>query len=359
MTEHGFKSKEIPNELRHAVRNAIDGKHIEEIIDAFIMKESIKKAKNKKATANEEKISISNIFKELELEENLKEKQKFRKYIISNKNFNFDIYEKYYNNKKALIPIIEKKDLIQVDDIVINNKYDVYCLLCILGNIFESFKIIKSIWKYYLKKRQKMNIINYDLNKTSDFKLLKKSLGCIFFKNRLVEDFYSIYKLYHKFIQVTKEKLNANNNFMNDENYCKIINIINEINTKEYNIDKKMSSGELKIYEFLLALYKENDSLIFLSYETTIDACYKNKLRADFFCIIIDNTNCIKKVIIEVNGEQHYKPNKFYGDFELITTRDNIKKKYCYDNNIIYYALNYNELDAFPSIFMQILYTNN
>ena len=56
-------------------------------------------------------------------------------------------------------------------------------------------------------------------------------------------------------------------------------------------------------------------------------------------------------VAIEVQGIQHYKPIKYWGDketFQKVLDRDNLKRKLCEENNIklVYYTeLNVNEAD--------------
>jgi len=65
----------------------------------------------------------------------------------------------------------------------------------------------------------------------------------------------------------------------------------------------------------------------------------KGKLRCDFYLPE-------KNVVIEYNGEQHYKPNEFYGGkkgFELTQKRDKIKKEYCLNNGIDFLEIKFSD----------------
>lgn len=84
--------------------------------------------------------------------------------------------------------------------------------------------------------------------------------------------------------------------------------------------------------------------------EYRFDDCkYIDKLKFDF--VIFDNENHIVQ-IIETDGEQHYKPNEFFGGEEAFKTtqiRDNIKNEYCKTHNIpllrLPYYLNKEEME--------------
>lgn len=69
------------------------------------------------------------------------------------------------------------------------------------------------------------------------------------------------------------------------------------------------------------------------------DCCDKRVLPFDFY---IPSTN----TCIEYQGRQHYMPVKVFGDekdFELRKKHDEIKKKYCKDNNINFLEIPYTE----------------
>lgn len=85
------------------------------------------------------------------------------------------------------------------------------------------------------------------------------------------------------------------------------------------------SKGEREIKHYL-----ENKKVKFIPQYKFPDCKYKRLLPFDFY--LPDYNICI-----EFNGEQHYKPVKYFGgdnSFKLIKKRDNIKIKYCEDNNI-------------------------
>ncbi len=73
------------------------------------------------------------------------------------------------------------------------------------------------------------------------------------------------------------------------------------------------------------------------------DLKYKDHLKFDFG-ILDSNNNLI--CLIEYNGEQHYKYNKFfhqYVPFEISQFKDGLKLTYCIDNNIDLLVIRYDE----------------
>ena len=96
----------------------------------------------------------------------------------------------------------------------------------------------------------------------------------------------------------------------------------------------KQSKYERKIRKFL----KENNINFISQYKPV----WLGKMSLDFF---LPQYN----VAIEVQGIQHYKPIKYWGDketFQKVLDRDNLKRKLCEENNIklLYYTeLNVNE----------------
>jgi very-short-patch-repair endonuclease len=84
------------------------------------------------------------------------------------------------------------------------------------------------------------------------------------------------------------------------------------------------SRGEKKIKNYL-----ENKNIVFNMNHTFEDCKNKKRLKFDFY---LQNNN----IIIEYDGEHHFKENKYFGigNLEYITNNDNIKNKYCEDNNI-------------------------
>ena len=106
------------------------------------------------------------------------------------------------------------------------------------------------------------------------------------------------------------------------------------------------SSGETKVRKFL-----QKKGINFLQEYIFDDCRYKNCLRFDFY---LSDYNCV----IEVMGEQHYRPVKFGGtkdtkaeeNFEKTKIRDSIKKQYCQDHSIKFIEIKYPELDNLEEI---------
>jgi len=69
------------------------------------------------------------------------------------------------------------------------------------------------------------------------------------------------------------------------------------------------------------------------------DCIHKKKLLFDFY--LPNHNTCI-----EFNGKQHYEEVDFFGGkkyLELIKKRDNIKRQYCKNNNIVLIEIKYNQ----------------
>lgn len=99
------------------------------------------------------------------------------------------------------------------------------------------------------------------------------------------------------------------------------------------------SIGEINIEDFL------NENRIVYKTEFVFnDLKYRYPLRFDF-AIFDDNGNL--EYLIEFNGKQHYDYypvfHKSREDFDLSLIRDDMKSKYCKDNNINLYIISYKE----------------
>ena len=94
------------------------------------------------------------------------------------------------------------------------------------------------------------------------------------------------------------------------------------------------SKGELEIRKIL-----ENNNIKYIS-QKRFEKCKNiNILPFDFY---LPNLN----LCIEYDGEQHYKPINYFGgkkEFKNIQIRDQIKNKYCKNNNIKLLRIKYNE----------------
>ncbi len=96
----------------------------------------------------------------------------------------------------------------------------------------------------------------------------------------------------------------------------------------------KQSRGETKI-----ALYLDQNKIKYIQEYKFIDCKYITYLPFDFY--LPELNTCI-----EFDGKQHHKIDEFFGGeeaFELRQKRDEIKNKYCLDNNINLIRIKYNE----------------
>ncbi len=94
------------------------------------------------------------------------------------------------------------------------------------------------------------------------------------------------------------------------------------------------SRGERQIRLFLI-----ENNIKFIPQHKFDDCKYILKLPFDFY--LPDHNVCI-----EFNGEQHYKPVKFFGgvkNFELTLKRDKIKENYCIKNSIKLIVIPFNQ----------------
>lgn len=95
------------------------------------------------------------------------------------------------------------------------------------------------------------------------------------------------------------------------------------------------SKGELTIYNYL-----KSNNIKFI-YQYKFDNCVStNKLIFDFY--LPDYNMCI-----EYNGKQHYEPNSYFGGIESFKKQiynDDIKKRYCKENNINLKIIRYDHI---------------
>jgi hypothetical protein len=94
------------------------------------------------------------------------------------------------------------------------------------------------------------------------------------------------------------------------------------------------SKGEKEIVKYL-----KKHKINYIPQKSFDDLKYKYKLRVDFYIPT-------QEIVIEYNGEQHYKPNEFFGGekgFKESMKRDKLKEIYCKKNNIIFEIIRYDE----------------
>ena len=115
---------------------------------------------------------------------------------------------------------------------------------------------------------------------------------------------------------------------------CSIADLFNGRNRGCWHCYKNKSIGEQRIYNFL-----RSKKLDFIQQKTFDPLDNKNFYRFDFY---LPEFN----LAIEYQGEQHYRNNGFFKDsLSKIQERDNIKRNYCYKNNIELLEIKYNDLD--------------
>jgi hypothetical protein len=111
---------------------------------------------------------------------------------------------------------------------------------------------------------------------------------------------------------------------------------------------KQKSKGEVKIKEWLL-----KNNIDFEEQYILPDCKFKRKLSFDFK--MEDDTG--KIILVEYDGEQHYKPkfNNSNDEFKIQKQRDYIKDKYCKDNNIDLYRISYKDFNKIETILEEII----
>lgn len=94
------------------------------------------------------------------------------------------------------------------------------------------------------------------------------------------------------------------------------------------------SKGELQISKYL----KEHN-VEFIPQFIFDDLSFKRKLRCDFYLNV-------RNIVIEYNGEQHYKPNSFFGGeegFKKVQQSDKLKENYCKEKGIDFEVIRFDE----------------
>lgn len=119
---------------------------------------------------------------------------------------------------------------------------------------------------------------------------------------------------------------------------CGTTNIIVQANHLKEGTIK--SCGCLRSFgEETIAKLLSQNQIIFEKQKTFPELKYKNPLYCDFF---LPEFN----LVIEYNGEQHYRPVKLYGgeeELKIVQLRDQIKKDYCINNEINYLVIRFDE----------------
>lgn len=106
-----------------------------------------------------------------------------------------------------------------------------------------------------------------------------------------------------------------------------------------------MSKGEEKIFNYLT-----ENNIIFVQQKTFNDCRDKDLLKFDFM-VTINNEN----ILIEYDGEYHDKPISGEEKLKDQQRKDNIKNKYCEDNNIPLIRIHYSDFKNIESILKEKL----
>jgi hypothetical protein len=262
-----------------------------------------------------------------------------KKHLYSKNKFNFTLFDNYYSN----IYIHYQFEYLKLNDI----KQEI-----ILNR--QQFLKAKTILLHFQKKYYSIinKLIKIDFSKVKKHFVFKKILAILFFKKINNYKVFSKYKKFKEDFNICISQFKNKISFLTEFSLTDFNDIFS--NNFIYNSDKIMTSGEKYIYNKLIDLYMHNDSLIYFYYEYVLPVKFKNNLRADFFCLIIDKNNQIKKVIIEINGDQHYTFIHFFNDIHL-HQRDSIKKKFCIDNHIEIITFDYNDIYSFDNVFIKLL----
>jgi hypothetical protein len=297
-------------------------------------------------------VELQTLKNNLKLNENIKDKENFKQYLFSDNDFHFDKFTSYYINKFNTYKFTDYRNITDHNNYTFKSVHDETFKKLIMDNYicYEQYNILHSFLSYFHKKYIHIiyNLINIDFNIINNYSILKKILATIYFKNNNNKIVYSLYKqfksIFYKKITLLKQINNTHKLFDKEFNFPKYY----------YHNDKKYSSGENIIFEKLLHIYKTHPHLLVFFSEYILPIKFIKNLRADFLCLIVDKNNTIRKVIIEINGEQHYKYNTFFNDKNL-QKRDNIKKEFCKNNNIIFLVFDYDQVNQFDSIFNELL----
>jgi hypothetical protein len=97
--------------------------------------------------------------------------------------------------------------------------------------------------------------------------------------------------------------------------------------------------------ENIIKNYLDNSNIKYIRNHTFANCKRKKKLKFDFYLSDF-------RIIIEYDGEHHYKENKYFGvgNLKYVAENDNIKNKYCQDNNIKIIRIPYYKFDSIKNL---------
>lgn len=227
-------------------------------------------------------------------------------------------------------------------------------LLDYVEDNMKGFKLLSSIEEYKNNKSKlRMICVCGDefnpsaLNiKSGSSKMCRKCSASIYGAQRRIDyDYINEYVKINKYSLIEREVRKSNSwihvdceNEEHDSYWTSWSNFRNGNRCPQCNLSK----GEEKIRIFF-----ENKNIIF-DREFKIEGLKginEGLLRFDF-CVYLND----KILLVEYDGEQHFKPK--FGEFEFMRTvnNDNIKNKYCLENNIELLRIPYTEFENIEKI---------
>jgi hypothetical protein len=212
-----------------------------------------------------------------------------------------------------------------------------YCELLSISDLLKNNEVkILKIEDSYIN----LECVNGHLYKQDRRNLLagKKCKQCylenkIFTKERIIEEISNIHGNYYKYFFKDFKNLHSKIEIECKKGHFFTQKISNHLQGKGCPICRE-SIGERKI-----AIFLEKNKISYIRQKKFDDCKYITKLPFDFF---IKEMN----LLIEFDGIQHFKPVKLFGgekEFEKTKIKDEIKSRYCLDNNINLIRISYLE----------------
>jgi len=251
------------------------------------------------------------------------------------------------------------------------------CIKCNNGNGNRNRNILKYTTKEYIENCQKIHK-NYDYN-FCEYKGMKENVKIICNKHKEFDINAYLHingsgcpkcsldmrkRTKDEFIQEANEIHNNIYKYLIRDDYVSISDripiICNEHGTFQQKVEthlkgcgcnlcKTKSRGEISIINFL------NKYNIPHTREKTFNNIDNTRLRFDFWLPH-------KKTLIEYDGKHHFKPIKYFGGekaFEKIQINDEIKNRYCIENNINLIRISYKEYKNIKNILKNKLLIND
>ena len=164
-----------------------------------------------------------------------------------------------------------------------------------------------------------------------------------------------VYGVYGEEYSVTGEYTTNKSEIEIKHNKCGTIYVANRAE-KFLRMEQKcpICYPRVSKYSVTVENYLEQRGIKFIKEYRFEDCVYENTLPFDFF--LPDYNICI-----EVDGEHHFKPVKYWGGeeaFKLTKIRDNIKNTYCQDNKIGLIRLPYYKHKDFKNILDKNIHAN-